>query len=112
MAGAAFRVDRSFTDDETIELSFEWKMKDGSDFPWAEYDIAYSLVGCGQTIALTLDNGISVNEELNAFIVEPGIGRRLRPGQYRHGVRITHLETGKVIQPVDGTVTITEGNFR
>lgn len=112
MAGAAYQVNVSATDDETFEFTCEWKLADGSDFPWADYSYAYELKrDCRAILSLTGGAGLAVDPGENTITVQPPDTMRLCAGQYRHGCRIIHTATGKTIQVFDGSVTITEGNF-
>jgi hypothetical protein len=112
MAGAAYQVNVSATDDETFEFTCEWTLADGSDFPWADYAYAYELKRDRRLVlSLTGGDGLLITAENNKITVQPPMTTRLCPGVYRHGCRITHIENGKTIQVFDGTVTITEGNF-
>lgn len=112
MAGAAYQHNLSLTDDESFAFSVESKLSDGSDFPWADYTHAYSLMReNGAVFALSEDDGITITEALNVISFEKDPAYRLQVGTYRHGYRITHTSSGAVFQIFDGSVTVTEGNF-
>lgn len=116
MAGAGYTVDKAFTDDETFEFAVALTSAGDEPIPWDQYSADYSLTDCGRSVALLTDasaGGIEATEidgEQILTISAPWL--RLRPGAYRHGLRLTHIETGKASQLFDGTITITEGNFR
>jgi hypothetical protein len=112
MAGAAYQVNVSATDDETFAFTCEWTLADGSDFPWADYTYAYELKRNRRPIlALAGGDGLAVDPGENTITFQPPEAMRLCAGRYQHGCRITHTATGKTIQVFDGSVTITEGNF-
>ncbi|AOO81667.1 hypothetical protein [Bosea vaviloviae] len=112
MAGAAYQVNVSATDDETFAFTCEWTLADGSDFPWADYAYAYELKRERRPVlSLTSSDGLAVDASENTITFQPPEAMRLCAGRYRHGCRITHTATGKTIQVFDGFVTITEGNF-
>ena len=83
------------------------------ELPWDDYSIDYVLRGDrgGEVVRLKIGAGIAIDRETNVITFSVPPGRRLRPGLYRHGCVLTHLETGKKVQAFDGTVTITEGNI-
>jgi hypothetical protein len=116
MGAAPYQFDLSLSDDATPEFSLEWTMEDGSDFPWAEYTVEYSVHRegwlawtCGWS-TLTEDTGVTVDPSANLVTVT--LAQHVRPGQYAHGCRVKHIETGKSVQIFDGTLNIIEGNFR
>lgn len=112
MAGAAYQLNHSLTDDESFEFSVESKITDDSDFPWDDYTHDYSLMReNGLLFSLTQSDGITITEALNIISFAKDPTYRLPVGTYRHGYRITHTARGTVFQVFDGSVTVTEGNF-
>lgn len=108
----AFTFARTFTDKETIRFSARWKLKDGSDFPWADYTYAYAIESerGSPHASLTVENsGITVDPSQNLITFSAPVDLRLCAGNYRHGCVITHTETGQDIQFFVGPLTITEG---
>lgn len=108
-----YELNLSLSDDATFEFSCEWKLSDGSPFPWAENGIEYVLSDDRDCALFTLD------QARGSVITAPELHRVTfasatmpRPGRYQHGCRARHLATGKVAPLFDGTVTISEGHFR
>lgn len=116
MAGAGYSVDQAFTDDETFEWSLALSSAGDDPIIWDDYRAEYTLTREGCSIARMSDEsagGIEASEidgELILTISDQSL--KLRPGTYRHGLRLVEIETGRETQIFDGTVTITEGNFR
>lgn len=112
MAGAAYECIASCTDDETFVLTCQALKADGSVFETDEYTWDYVLKGCGVNLLLTQDNGgVTVDDVTATITITPGVDYRLAAGNYTHGFRKTHIESGQVDQIFDGTVTVTEGHF-
>lgn len=107
MAGQApYEVTVSGTDDETFVFSIPFENQDGTSFPFSDYQIEYAVEGC---FTLTQGNGISITDGIVTFSrVNPGFRR----GTYQHGCRIRQISSGVMIQVFDGSVIISEGNFR
>lgn len=111
MSGAAFEFNLTGTDDESFGFTLKLTAPDGSPLVWGDYIFEYSLEGCGMQLRLTEGNGLAVNVAGNAIACFPDPVLRLRPGQYRHGLRYTHVATDFTTQQFAGRVTISEGNF-
>jgi len=116
MAGAGYSVDKTFTDDETFEWSLALTSAGDEPIIWDDYRAEYTLTREGCSVARLTDEsagGIEASEidgELILTISDPSL--KLRPGTYRHGLRLIEIANNKATQIFDGTVTITEGNFR
>lgn len=108
---AAYQATTTLTDDESFGFAVMIQ-HEGESVALDDYTYEYELRGCGETLELNLSNGITIDLDDNLVIVDPGSDRRLRAGQYRHGFRAKHTESGRVVQLFDGTVTVSEGNFR
>lgn len=107
---APYEVNVSGSDDETFEFTLPFEQTDGTPFPFEDYAIEYVVAGRGSGgLSLTEGAGILIDAPFVSFRAEMG---RLRPGTYAHGCRIKSLVSGDYRQVFDGTVTITEGNFR
>lgn len=110
---AAYECSISMTDDETFLFAIEPRTPAGGVPVWADYTYEYSLVGCGRDLTLTEGAGLVVDTLLNLITIGPADRtERLPAGIYRHGFRMTETSSGTTIQHFDGTVTVTEGNFR
>lgn len=110
---AAYNATIELTDDESFGFAVSIEQKeDGDSLPLDEYEFEYQMEGCGVSLFLDQTSGVSVDLENEIVSVDPGADRRFRPGQYRHGFRAKHLQSGKVVQLFDGVVTVSEGNFR
>lgn len=110
---AAYECSISLTDDETFLFAIEPRTPAGAVPVWADYTYEYSLVGCGRDLTLTEGAGLVVDTLLDLITIGP-VDRtaRLPVGVYRHGFRMTEISSDTTIQHFDGTVTVTEGNFR
>jgi len=110
---AAYECSISMTDDETFLFAIEPRTPVGGVPVWADYTYEYALDGCGADLTLTEGDGLVVDTILNLITIGP-VDRtyRLRAGTYRHGFRMTETASNTTIQHFDGTVTVTEGNFR
>ena len=111
--GAAYEATISMTDDETFLFTVEPRTAAGAAPAWAEFTFEYSLIGCGNDLDLTEGSGLTIDEAEDTVTIGP-VDRttRLRCGQYRHGLRMTEIASGITTQLFDGTVTVTQGNFR
>ena len=112
MAGAAYEATGSLTDDESFGFSLELKQPNGTSLPLADYTFEYELIGCSVTLKLDSASGITTDIPNSLVVIDPGADYRLKPGQYRHGFRLTHTSSNKTTQLFDGTITVTEGNFQ
>lgn len=109
MAGAPYRADVALSDDATFELPpVEIAVADGTAFPFGDYAFEYSVAGLP---LFTQADGIAVQADQNAIVISRPTAR-LPVGRYPHGLRYREIATGRVSQLFDGTLTITEGNFR
>lgn len=107
---APYEVNVSGSDDETFMFSIPFETEDGSAFPFTDYAIDYAVSSRhGRDLVLTEGSGITIAAPVVTFRAERG---RLRRGVYEHGCRLRNLVTGDEFQVFDGTVTISEGNFR
>lgn len=109
MSGTApYEVNLGGSDDEVFAFPLSWVMADGTAFPFADYEIEYSLKkgGCSY-LRLTQADGITVVGSVISF----DAGRCLPRGGYEHGCRLKHIATGKYVQVFTGSVRIGEGEF-
>lgn len=109
---APYEATGSMTDDESFVFTVKIEKPDGSSITWADYTFDYELSGCGVKLALDEANGILIDAGEDFATISADPDYRLRAGQYRQGFRCTHIATGIVTQLFDGTITVTEGNFR
>lgn len=124
MAGAPFSVNASFSDDETIQLSFLLQDADGDPLDASDMSFEYAVNPQGGPVedsslygpssaALTVTQvggGITFDAPSGQMIITVDVGR-LSPGVYSHGCRIKSISGGKYTQLFDGVLTITEGEF-
>ncbi len=108
---AAYQATTQMTDDESFGFAIAIQNA-GVSLPLDEYEFEYVVIGCGENLKLDQTNGVSVDLNDSLVVVEPGPDRRLRPGLYSQGFRAKHITSGKVVQLFDGTITVSEGNFR
>lgn len=112
--GAAYQATAILTDDESFGIIL--LLSDGTTpLNLADFNFEYEISGCGDGFSLKSGQGIGTSVDNDAkpiLVIDPGADRRLRAGQYQHGLRATHIASGKVVQFFDGSVTVTEGNFR
>lgn len=125
MAGAPFSVNASFSDDETIQLSFLLQDADGDVLDASDMLFEYavnpqsgsddwcsSLYGSSSAPILVTQTGGGITVDLPSgqliIIVDMG---RLAPGVYSHGCRFKSISGGKYVQLFDGLLTIAEGEF-
>jgi hypothetical protein len=108
---AAYQATTTLTDDESFGFAVTIQ-SEGESVALGDYAFEYEVRGCGENLSLDMANGITIDLADNLVIVDPGSDRRLKAGQYRHGFRAKHIESGRVVQLFDGTVTVSEGNFR
>lgn len=109
---AAYELNLKMTDDETLLFNLQIDDAEGNPLVWANFNFEYSLNGEGVSIKLTDGNGISVDTVTPALIVTtPDPNFRLPVGVHRHGLRVKHVGSGVMTQLIDGTVTVSEGNF-
>lgn len=106
---APYEVLITGTDDETFLFAIPFENADGTAFPFGDYEIEYALSGSGQSVRLSQGSGITVSAPNVTFRSSGGF---MSPGVYTHGCRVKHIASGDYTQVFDGTVTITEGNFR
>lgn len=112
MAGAAYQVNATVTDDESFGFTCEWKIDDGTDFPWADFTYEYEIgAHCSPSYALTVGSGLTIDPDANLISFQLDADQRLSVGQHPHGCRLTDIATGRVLQVFDGTITVTDGNF-
>lgn len=111
MAGAAYEVTASLTDDESFGFPLELKQQNGTSLPLADYAFEYELVGGAVALRLDEASGIAIDLANSLVTIDPGSDFRLPCGRYRHGFRLKHRSSGKTVQLFDGSVTVTEGNF-
>ena len=112
MAGAAYELNLRMTDDESFVFSCQWKLADGTDFPWADYTYEYRLSECGSAIFdLTGGSGITLTEALHFITFAKAADYRIPAGTYEHACRITHIETEGAFVMFDGTVTVSKEVF-
>lgn len=103
--GGHYTFSRVVSDDETVEMTFIWTQKDGSDFPWDEYEVEYTI----KDQVLTQDDGIVTYPDSNRVMIT---APALTAGEtYPHACRIRHLATGKEILVFDGALTVLDGGF-
>src|SRR5215213_6909918 len=96
LGGGAYTFSRTFSDDETIEFAFRFRMRDRTAFPWADYALEYSVDD--GAVSLDQSAGITVDETASTatFLVgEPGT---LSIGDHGHGFRVREIATDKVTQ--------------
>lgn len=110
--GAPYEATGSMTDDESFGFAVKIEKPDGSSITWADYSFEYEISGCGVKLVLDESDGITIDDVNDLATIAADPDYRLRAGQYRHGFRCTQIATGTVAQLFDGTVTVTEGNFR
>lgn len=106
---APYEVNVTGTDDETFAFSIPFENSDGTAFPFADYEIEYS-VRKGGSVRLHLTQGAGIDIQPPAVTFKAARGS-LKEGEYSHGCRIRHVSTGEEFQVFDGSVTISEGNF-
>ena len=105
---APYEVNVTGTDDETFMFVIPFENSDGTAFPFADYEIEYSLKERGGArLLLTQGNGISIDNGSVVFSAARPMGR----GTYEHGCRVRRIASGQLVQVFDGAVTIGEGNF-
>jgi hypothetical protein len=106
---APYEVNVTGTDDETFVFAIPFENADGTEFPFDEYEIEYSLSHRGsRRLLLTQGSGITIDNGVVAF----SAARPMQRGQYEHGCRLRRIANDQLIQVFDGAVTIGEGNFR
>lgn len=106
---APYEVNVTGTDDEAFVFTIPFENSDGTAFPFAEYEIEYSVKkGGSPRLLLTQGDGITIADSVVTF---DGGNSPLSVGEYAHGCRIRNIESGKFFQVFDGSVTISEGNF-
>lgn len=126
MAGAPYSVNASFSDDETVQLSFLLTNSDGgvldtSDMqfeyavnpqggPIEDYDSSLYGTSSAGILVTQAGGGITVNALVGQVLITVEMGR-LSPGVYSHGCRIKQVASGKYTQLFDGVLTIAEGEF-
>lgn len=107
MPGAGQSFNHTVRREATAEFSYELTMLDGSDFPWAEYELV-CLVGDTDAPRATLSVGdglaVDQSDDLLTISLAP---RRLCEGAHPYVCLATHTTTGKVVPLFDGTITIT-----
>ncbi|WP_262268616.1 hypothetical protein [Microvirga yunnanensis] len=107
-SSAPYQFCLSASDDATVLFALDFALDGETDFPFEEYEFAYSVGGCGSSVLLTVGNGLTVDAPTMTFRIEKGV---LPVGDYPHGLRATSTVTGDIVQIFDGTLTINEGNF-
>lgn len=110
MAGAPYRVDCAFSDDETPEFSVILTASDGSvlDTSTLTFEYVVNRDGCAVFTGAE-GSGITVSEGIGrlTFTIPAGT---LSVGKHTHGCRFTGA-TGSLTQLFDGGITIAEGEF-
>lgn len=109
MSGAPYQWNDSLTNDETYSRTIEL-LFDDAPVPVDEYSFEYSVKGC-VSLLLNETSGITKDVPSATITITPGIDYRFPVGQYPHGLRVRHIESGSVIQVSDGYLTVTDGNF-
>lgn len=126
MAGAPFSVNASFSDDETLQLSFLLQNADGgvldasdmlfeyavnpSGGPVEDWDSSLYGTSSAPILVTQAGGGITVDLPSGQMIITVEVGR-LAPGVYSHGCRFKSISGGKYTQLFDGVLTIAEGEF-
>jgi hypothetical protein len=110
---APYCLDIQMTDDETFMLPrLEIVDAAGSPLVWEDFTFKYSLVGGSVSLLLTEGSGVTIDTGSNVLIITtPDPTYRLPVGVYKHGLLVTHDGTLVTKQYLDGTVTVSEGNF-
>lgn len=110
---APFSASFTLTDDTTFGWETVLTVKGDDPFPWEGARADYTIRDdCDRRVmAVTSDDdGLDIDTETSRVLCFlPAL--RLRPGTYRHGLRIFYPETGIAFQVFDGSFTITEGNI-
>lgn len=106
---APYEVNVTASDDETFAFSIPFENADGTAFPFDDYEIEYAVTNRGPRLLLTQTDGITIADGVVTFMAPRG---RLAPGTYEHGCRMRAIASGIESQVFDGSVTITEGQFR
>lgn len=110
LGGGAYTFNRTFSDDETIEFAFRFRMRDRTAFPWADYELEYSVDD--GAVSLDQDAGITVDEAASVATFHIGDPGALSIGDHAHGFRVREIATDKVTQVFTGILTIKDGGFR
>ena len=111
---APYSFSLSLTDDTTFGWAVDVILPEGETFPWEGTRSEYSIRDdCGSVVLRVTSGewpGLMNDAEANRVLCKlPDL--QLRPGVYRHGLRMVNDDMQATFQFFDGTITVTEGNI-